>query len=74
MYSLSIVVSARFPCLHPLRFDARDATFPLINLYKSIRLDVCAKEMGYEGRGRLRVPWWRYESVENQPRVTVEEI
>ena len=21
--------------------------------------DVCARETGYEGRGRLRVPWWR---------------
>ena len=25
--------------------------------------DVCAREMGYEGRGRLRVPWWSHDAA-----------
>ena len=37
-------------------------------------LDVCTRETGYEGGGRLRVPWWRKEAVENHLRVTVEAI
>ena len=36
--------------------------------------DVCVREMGNEGGGRLWVPWWRQETAENQLRVTVESI
>ena len=36
--------------------------------------DVSAIDTGYEGGGRLRVPWWRKEAVENHLRVTVEAI
>ena len=28
--------------------------------------EVCAKEMGYEGGGKLRNPWWRQEAAEQQ--------
>ena len=37
-------------------------------------LDVCARETGYEGGGRLRVPWWRQEAAENQLKIMVEAI
>ena len=36
--------------------------------------DVCAREMGYNGGGRLRVMWWRQKAVEDKLRVTVEAI
>ena len=36
--------------------------------------DVCTIETGYEGKGRIWMPWWRQEEAENQPRVTVEDI
>ena len=36
--------------------------------------DVCAQETGYEGGGRLWVPWWRQKVAEDQLRVTVEAI
>ena len=36
--------------------------------------DVCARETGYEGGERLKVPWWRRKAVEEQLRVTVEAI
>ena len=35
---------------------------------------VWAQETGYEGGGRLRVPWWRQKVAEDQLRVTVEAI
>ena len=34
--------------------------------------DVCVRETGYEGGGRLRVPWWRKKAAENHLRVMVE--
>ena len=36
--------------------------------------DVCAREKGYKGGGRLRVLWWRQKTAEDQLRVTVESI
>ena len=36
--------------------------------------DVCARETGYEGGGRLQVPWWRQKAATNQMRFMVEEI
>ena len=36
--------------------------------------DVCAKETGYEGGGRLWVLWWIQKAAEDQLRVTVEAI
>ena len=36
--------------------------------------DVCARETGFEGGGRLRVPWWRQKAAEDQLRVTMEAI
>ena len=36
--------------------------------------DGCAREMGYEEGGRLRVPWWRQEAAEKQRKFTVEAI
>ena len=36
--------------------------------------DVCVRDMGNEGGGRLWVLWWRQEASENQLRVTVESI
>ena len=36
--------------------------------------DVCAQETGYEGGGRLRVPWLRHKAAKYQMRVTVEDI
>ena len=36
--------------------------------------DICAREMGYEGGDRLRVPWWRQAAAHNQMKVTVESI
>ena len=36
--------------------------------------DVCARDTGYEGGGRLRAPWWRQKVEEDQLRVTVEAI
>ena len=36
--------------------------------------DICAREMGYEGGGRLWVPWWRQAAAEKQLKVTVEAV
>ena len=36
--------------------------------------DVCVRETGYEGWGRLQVPWWRKKPADNQLRVMVEAI
>ena len=36
--------------------------------------DVCARETVYEGGGKLQVQWWRQAAVENQLKVTVEDI
>ena len=36
--------------------------------------DVCVRETGFKGGGRLRVLWWKHKSEEEQIRVTVEEI
>ena len=36
--------------------------------------DVCAREMGYEGGGRLRLPWWRQKAADNEMMFTVEAI
>ena len=36
--------------------------------------DVSVRETGYEGGGRLLVPWWRQEAAENQLKVAVEAI
>ena len=36
--------------------------------------DACTRETGYKGGGRIRVPWWRQEAVENQLKVKVEAI
>ena len=33
--------------------------------------DVCTRKTGYEGGGRLGVPWWRQEAAENQLKVIV---
>ena len=35
---------------------------------------VCAEDMGYEGGGDLRVPWWTQAAEEKHLRVTLEEI
>ena len=36
--------------------------------------DVCEREMGYEGGGKLQVQWWRQAAADNHLKVTVEEI
>ena len=36
--------------------------------------DVCAREIGYKGGGRLRVLYWSQKAAEKQLRVTVEAI
>ena len=36
--------------------------------------DVFARDTGYEGGGRLRVPWRRQEAADNQLKVTLEVI
>ena len=36
--------------------------------------DVCARDTGYEGGERLRVPWWRQAAVHKQLKVVVEAI
>ena len=36
--------------------------------------DVCVRDMGYEGGGKLQVAWLRHESAEKQPKVTAEDI
>ena len=36
--------------------------------------NVCAREAGYKGGGKLRVPWWRQAAAEKQLRFTVEDI
>ena len=36
--------------------------------------DVFARDTGYEGGGRLRVPWRRKEAADNQLKVTLEVI
>ena len=36
--------------------------------------DVCAIETGFEGGGRLRVPWWRQKAAEYQLKARVEAI
>ena len=36
--------------------------------------DVCVIETGYEGGGRLQVPWWRHKAADNTLRVVVEAI
>ena len=36
--------------------------------------DVCTRETGFEGGGRIRVPWWRQNSAEGQLRFMVESI
>ena len=41
----------------------------LIPIYK-----VCDREVGYEGGGRRRDPWWQQTSARKQLRVTLEEI
>ena len=35
---------------------------------------VCVRGAGYEGGGKLRVPWWRHSVAEKQLKVTVQEI
>ena len=44
--------------------------------WMSIRpiFDLCVRDTGYEGGGRLWVPWWRQKAVEDQLKVTVEAI
>ena len=37
-------------------------------------LRVCTRETGYEGRGKLREPWWRQEAEEKQLVVTLTNI
>ena len=41
----------------------------LIPIYK-----VCDREVGYEGGGRRRDPWWQQTAARKQLRVTLEEI
>ena len=53
--------------------DRRQATVAEWVALRTI-FDVCAVETGYEGGGRLRVPWWRHEAAENQLKVMVEAI
>ena len=36
--------------------------------------DLCVRDTGYEGGGRLWVPWWRQKAAWDQLRVTVESI
>ena len=36
--------------------------------------DVCARNTGFEGGGRLWVPWWRQNAAKEQLRVTLEAI
>ena len=36
--------------------------------------DVCARETGYEGGGKLQVQWWRQATAENQLKVMVKYI
>ena len=35
---------------------------------------VRAKESGYEGRGKIQLPWWRQAAAEKWPSVTLEYI
>ena len=34
--------------------------------------EVCARETGYDGGGKLREPWWRQAAAEKQLRVTLK--
>ena len=36
--------------------------------------EVCAKETGYAGGGKLREPWWRQEDTEQQLGATLKNI
>ena len=36
--------------------------------------DVCARDTGYEGGGKIQVKWWIQATTENQVKVTVEDI
>ena len=36
--------------------------------------DIYVRDTGYEGGGRLRVPWWRQKAAEDHLRVTLEAI
>ena len=36
--------------------------------------EVCTREIGYEGGGKLRVPWWRQAIAEKNMKVTEEDI
>ena len=36
--------------------------------------EVCVRDTGYEGGGRLQVTWWMQEAAENQMKVKIEEI
>ena len=36
--------------------------------------DLCSRETGYEGGGKLQVPWRRQAAAEKQLKVAVEEI
>ena len=59
----------------PLRtyINRRQATVAEWVLLRPI-FNVCAREMGYKGGGRLRVQCWRQAAVEKQLKVTVESI
>ena len=37
-------------------------------------LEVCDRETGYEGGGRLREPWWRQMAVRKQLSATLKKI
>ena len=36
--------------------------------------EVCAKDTGYEGGGRLRKQWWRQTAAEQQMKTTLKYI
>ena len=59
----------------PLReyIDKRQAT---VAEWVSLRtiFEVCTKDMGYEGGGRVREQWWRQTAAERHMKTMLKEI
>ena len=53
--------------------DKRQATVAEWVALRSI-FEVCVRDMGYTGGGKVREPWWRQAAADKQLRETLEEI
>ena len=53
--------------------DKRQAT---VSEWAELRpiFEVCTKDTGYEGGGKLRGPWWRQEAAEQQLETTLKNV